>query len=187
MKGSNSFGWMKLFISFQMIIMSSGCDGNVYLFWMDVYTPVTCGKSAWPVTWGCLIYKTGRERCVKIHSGEQRRGKKSAAERRGEDQGGWEGVWCNYVSRQWQVWIRWAMKMIWSGLNCKETATGMVMKICWDDVLCLRIHQTCLVRWKASVIHSVVIYDGSNGNCGLPTALRGRRKDRERRANWFSG
>lgn len=112
---------------------------------------LTCGKSAWPVTWGCLIYKTGRKRDV-------RRGCKEKVKYRNR----WEveeAVRCNYVSPQWQAWITnfnsKAMKVIWSGLNCKETAAGNVMKICWDDMLCLRIHQTCLVRWKATVIHSV--------------------------------
>ncbi len=163
MKRSNSFGWMKLFISFRVVIMSSGVTAMHGSFgwmfaphWLVGNLHDLSPEVVWFTRQGKRERERERERDVWRCSDEQRREKVKERNR-----WGWRGgVRCNYVSLQWQVWITnfnsRAMKMIWSGLNCKETATGMVMKICWDDVLCLRIHQTCLVRWKASVIHSVV-------------------------------
>lgn len=160
MKRSNSFGWMKLFISFQVVIMSRGVTAMCSSFgWM--FTPQWLVGNLHDLSPEVVWFTRHGERHVLRYRDGKGEKKKSAPERQpgGEDWCREEGVWCNYVSLQWQVWITnfnsRAMKMIWSGLNCKETAAGMVMKICWDDVLCLRIHQTCLVRWKASVIHSV--------------------------------
>lgn len=156
MKRSNSFGWMKLFISFQVVIMSWGVTAMCSSFgWM--FTPQWLVGNLHDLSPEVVWFTRHGEKHVLRYSVEKRLKKKVRVR---ETTRRWEeGVWCNYVSLQWQVWITnfnsRAMKMIWSGLNCKETAAGMVMKICWDDVLCLRIHQTCLLRWKASVIHSV--------------------------------
>lgn len=144
MKRSNSFAWMKLFISFQVVIMSSCVTTMRHDFgWM--FAPhwlVGNLHDLSPSDGWSTRQKRKREREWERCS-MQRQGKSAL---------------CNYVSLQWQVWITnfnsRAMKMIWSSLNCKETQTGTVMKICWDDMFCLRIHQTVLVRWKASVIHS---------------------------------
>lgn len=160
MERSNSFGWMKLFISFQVVIMSSCMTAMCRSFgWM--FAPRWLVGNLHDLS-PEVVWFTGQaegERDVRRCTDEH--GEEYVPEwKRGIGGGGVRGwVRCNYVSPQWQVWITnfnsRAMKMIWSGLNCKETATGMVMKICWGDVLCRRIHQTCPVRWKASVIHSV--------------------------------
>lgn len=160
---------MKLFISFQVVIMSSGVTASRSSFgWM--FTPRWLVGNLHDLSPGLAWFTrcAGVRVCVypcvthwqakQGKRGEQRHWRK---ETEGSSGGGCWGVrlgsdvtMYHHSGRcELQILIARAMKMIWSGLSGRETATGPVMKICWDGVLCLRIHQTCPLRWKASVIH----------------------------------
>lgn len=149
-KRSYSFAWMKLFISFQVVIMSSHeTTLCLSLGWM--LAPLWLVGNLHDLSPSGAWFRSQRAWGVCTDAARSKRGK---GKNRCEEE---ESRQRN--SSQWQAWITdfnsGAMKMIWGGLSCKETAIGMAMKICRDDMFCLRIHQTSLVRWKASVIHSV--------------------------------
>lgn len=78
--------------------------------WMNVYTPLTCGKFTWTVTRECLIYRRGEDR-KRGRAKKRTRRKEREIENVKEGYSEWEGWgWggavrgqCNYVSLQWQV------------------------------------------------------------------------------------